>query len=44
MAAPLEQLDSSLEQVGRRVDIFVYDPKQEDILKRVGVKVEAKGE
>src|SRR5262249_55533119 len=42
VAAPREQTESSLSQLGRRADLFVYDPAQEDAQKRVGYPVDVK--
>jgi hypothetical protein len=44
IAAPKEQSESSLAQLGRRVDLLVHDPKQEDVQKRIGYPVEVKDE
>ena len=44
MAAPREQLDSALDQVGRRADLFVFDPRKEDIKKRLGIELDVKTE
>jgi outer membrane protein OmpA-like peptidoglycan-associated protein len=44
LAAPTEQNDSEAEQLARRVDLFVYDPVQDEASKRLGYKVDIKAE
>ncbi|APR86514.1 Hypothetical protein A7982_11863 [Minicystis rosea] len=44
VAAPREESDSSLSQLNRRVDLFVFDPTQEDAQKRVGYPLDIKNE
>lgn len=44
VAAPKEQNESTLSQLSRRADLFVYDPKQDEAQKRLGYAVEIKGE
>jgi hypothetical protein len=44
VAAPREQADSTLAELARRVDLFVYDPAQDDASKRVGYAIDIKEE
>ena len=44
IAAPKEQPESTLSQIGRRVDLFVYDPIQDEASKRLGYTVDIKSE
>ncbi|MFT3764528.1 MAG: OmpA family protein [Minicystis sp.] len=44
VAAPREQSDTTLAQLSRRVDLFVFDPAQDDAAKRVGYPVDIKAE
>lgn len=44
IAAPREQTESTLAQLSRRVDLFVYDPTQDEASKRIGYEVDVKAE
>lgn len=44
VAAPREQSDSAVAELGRRADLFVYDPAQDDAVKRMGYPVDVKNE
>jgi hypothetical protein len=44
IAAPREGGESSLAQLHRRVDLFVYDPVQDEATKRLGYTVDVKSE
>ena len=44
MAAPREQSESTLEQLNRRADLFVFDPMQDEATKRVGYPIDIKTE
>jgi hypothetical protein len=44
IAAPREQADSTLAQLARRVDLFVYDPAQDEPSKRIGYAIDVKAE
>jgi len=44
VAAPREQSDSSQAELSRRADLLVYDPAQDDAVKRVGYPVDVKSE
>lgn len=44
IAAPREHSSSSDAQLSRRVDLFVYDPAQDDATKRIGYPVDVKPE
>src|SRR5262249_12232050 len=44
IASPKEQNESSLTQLARRADLYVYDPVREDATKRVGYAVEIKND
>lgn len=44
VAAPHEQTGSTLAQLARRVDLFVYDPTQDEASKRIGYAVDVEAE
>jgi hypothetical protein len=44
IAAPKEQPESTLSQLGRRADLFVYDPVQDEASKRLGYTVDVRSE
>jgi OmpA family len=44
IAAPRDPGDASQSELGRRADLFVYDPAQDDAVKRVGYAVDLKDE
>ncbi len=44
IAAPRDQSDSVQESLSRRADLFVFDPGQEDIGKRIGYPLDVKSE
>lgn len=44
VAAPREQGESTLAQLNRRADLFVYDPLQDEASKRLGYAIELKTE
>jgi len=44
IAASREQTETTLAQLGRRVDLFVYDPVLDEASKRLGFPVEIKAE
>ncbi len=44
VAAPREETESTLTQLARRADLFVYDPLQDEASKRIGYPVEIKGD
>jgi hypothetical protein len=44
IASPHEQSESSLEQLSRRADIYVYDPLQDEASKRLGYEIDIKAE
>lgn len=44
LASPKEQNGSTLAQLNRRADLFVYDPAQDEASKRLGYPVEIKRE
>lgn len=44
IAAPKESNDVALAQLNRRVDLFVYDPLQDEASTRLGYKVDVKSE
>lgn len=44
IAAPKEQPESTLSQLGRRADLFVYDPVQDEASKRLGYTVDIKSD
>ncbi len=44
VAAPRELSGASADMLSRRVDLFVYDPAQENVEKRVGYPIEIKSE
>lgn len=44
IAAPREQSDSTLAQLNRRADLFLYDPLQDEASKRIGYPIDVKSE
>lgn len=44
LAAPKDQGDSTDEKLSRRVDLYVYDPVQDEASNRLGYKVDIKAE